>query len=246
MGKIRNLVNKKFGRLTVIKFSHKDKHHKAHWYCECECGNTKAISRSSLTKGSTKSCGCAKIELLKSKNRKAQMSEYNKSIGRWCGKKNPGYGKTGDANISRNPEVREKISLSKLGDNNPSKRLDVRKKISESRVGRFAKENSPNWKGGISRASDILRSTPEYREWRTSIFKRDKFTCKKCNKKKSGELESHHIDSVNNNMELITSTNNGITLCKSCHKEFHDAFGYGNNNRLQLSMFLGDTTMPFS
>ena len=238
MGKIRDISNQKFGRLLVLRFSHKDKHHKAHWYCKCTCGNEKIIAGQSLIRGYSKSCGCIHTEVLKSDYMKSKVSEYNKKSNRWVGSNNPGYNKIGITNVSNSPEVRKKISISKMGDKNPSKRLDVRLKISKVKRDILLGEKAWNWKGGISKEIDKLRNTFEYSEWRKAVYKKDNFTCQKCNKSKSGKLIPHHIESVNNNIDLIVDLNNGITLCEDCHTMFHRSFGYGNNNREQLNIFL--------
>ncbi len=49
----------KFGKLTAIKKSHKTVHGTWMWICQCECGNKKTVNTSSLTSGTTTSCGCA-------------------------------------------------------------------------------------------------------------------------------------------------------------------------------------------
>lgn len=56
---MKDLVGKKFGKLTVIKFSHKKNNtasYQYYWLCKCECGKDKLISGSNLPH--TKSCGC--------------------------------------------------------------------------------------------------------------------------------------------------------------------------------------------
>lgn len=63
-----NLIDKIFGRLTVIKqgedYICPNGKHVAQWYCKCSCGNQdlKLIRGSSLTSGKTKSCGCLSKE----------------------------------------------------------------------------------------------------------------------------------------------------------------------------------------
>jgi len=52
-----DLTGQKFGKLTVLRFSHKI-NKKYRWLCRCECGNEKAILSYSLKDGDTKSCGC--------------------------------------------------------------------------------------------------------------------------------------------------------------------------------------------
>lgn len=60
-----NLINQKFGKLTVIEYDGLNKHNVCLWKCKCECGNIKVIISQSLRNGNTKSCGC----LLKKKNK---------------------------------------------------------------------------------------------------------------------------------------------------------------------------------
>jgi hypothetical protein len=56
-----NLEGKKFGRLTVLRFSHthvfNEQCSEAKWVCLCDCGTTTTVFGSHLRKGSTTSCG---------------------------------------------------------------------------------------------------------------------------------------------------------------------------------------------
>lgn len=61
--KVKNLLGKTFGRLTVICRAKNDKRGKARWLCKCECGNRVAILADSLLSGKTKSCGCYRKEV---------------------------------------------------------------------------------------------------------------------------------------------------------------------------------------
>lgn len=67
------------------------------------------------------------------------------------------------------------------------------------------------------------RKYPEYQKWRREVFSRDEYTCQCC-----GEigriLNAHHIESYTRNKDLRIDVNNGITLCESCHKEYHANF----------------------
>ena len=76
MGKMKNLLNQKFGQLTVIECMGKiDKRH-YYWKCKCDCGNETIVSTSQLTSGNTKSCGCLKSIGIKKYNQ--QQSEQAK------------------------------------------------------------------------------------------------------------------------------------------------------------------------
>ena len=60
---------------------------------------------------------------------------------------------------------------------------------------------------------------PVYKEWRLRVYKRDKFSCQmpKCKAKKG--LQAHHIRKWSSASTLRYDINNGITLCRKCHKE---------------------------
>src|SRR5437667_12407431 len=53
-----DLTNQKFGRLTVVELTERNKHGQRLWRCECECGGKATVRVSSLRTGSTTSCGC--------------------------------------------------------------------------------------------------------------------------------------------------------------------------------------------
>ena len=72
--------------------------------------------------------------------------------------------------------------------------------------------------------------TPQYRTWRTTVFKRDNYTCQKCGVR-GGDIQAHHIHPVRDNINtlLIFDVNNGITLCEGCHREtFGHEYDYVN------------------
>lgn len=57
-GNTKELTGKVFGKLTVLQQAESDKNGHARWLCRCECGKTKIIAGSNLTRGATLSCGC--------------------------------------------------------------------------------------------------------------------------------------------------------------------------------------------
>jgi hypothetical protein len=58
-----SLDGQKFGKLTVLEFSHIDKRQTSFWKCVCDCGNLVTKRGTSLTRGITKSCGCLHYEI---------------------------------------------------------------------------------------------------------------------------------------------------------------------------------------
>ena len=118
--------------------------------------------------------------------------------------------------------------------------LETRRKMSLAKNG----EKCWNWRGGISRwkISGNLKYklwfSFQYRQWRSDVFTRDDFTCQKC-LKRGINLEAHHIKQLlvilreNKiktleqalNCEELWNINNGITLCRDCHKKLKQKGG---------------------
>lgn len=68
---VGNIIGKKFGRLTVISFSHNEQKYKCngnkgglkrYFECRCDCGTIGKYELSHLISGNTKSCGCLRNE----------------------------------------------------------------------------------------------------------------------------------------------------------------------------------------
>ena len=103
-----------------------------------------------------------------------------------------------------------------------------------------------NWKGGISPVIIMIRELPQNKEWMKKIFKRDKYTCQICRKisKDKIKIDAHHLKrfvdilremlekyklNINRDKRKIIKIaksykpfwdiNNGITLCRECHKD---------------------------
>lgn len=94
-------------------------------------------------------------------------------------------------------------------------------------------EQTPNWRGGTSKSSKTGYYSPEYKNWRESVFTRDNFTCQGC-KQYGGYLESHHIKQFAYYPELRFNMDNGITLCKPCHEQTDN---YGHKKKLNKNEF---------
>jgi hypothetical protein len=121
-----------------------------------------------------------------------------------------------------NKDNAKKLSKNRLGKGNPM----FGKKSWNSGIYGVIKhpenqgEKCKFWKGGISREKYKLRRSPEWKKWRESVFKRDNWTCQKC-KTRGLKLEPHHIKLFSYFEKDRFDVNNGITLCKKCHKEIH-------------------------
>lgn len=76
MSAIKDLTNKKIGKLTIIERQGNAKSGHVLWLCRCNCGNEKLISSNQLR--TTKSCGCLQKQMVKEKMCNRQFSKNKK------------------------------------------------------------------------------------------------------------------------------------------------------------------------
>ena len=190
-----------------------------------------------------------------------KLHKHNNMRRTYKGKNNPFYGK------HHTEETNEKNRTAHLGNKNHwkgglpkcidcgkelknryAKRCldcDIKKRIGSKRTIKTRKllsklkkgTNCNFWKGGISKENEIIRKGIEIHLWREAVFARDNWICQKC-KIRGGEIHPHHIYNFSDYKKLRTSIENGITLCKKCHQEFHKKYGVKNNIKEQLEEFL--------
>ena len=111
---------------------------------------------------------------------------------------------------------------------------ETKKKISKTHKGMIP------WNKGLgNKCSENKkeRKSLKFKQWREAVFKRDNYTCQKT-KIKGGILHPHHIYNFADYPELRFDVNNGITLSKKAHIEFHKIYGKRNNTKEQLEKFL--------
>jgi hypothetical protein len=77
------------------------------------------------------------------------------------------------------------------------------------------------------------RFTPEYNNWKENVFKKNNYICQICNNR-GGDLNAHHLMGYNKYIELRFNLDNGITLCETCHDNFHHIYGRGDNTLQQF------------
>lgn len=125
--------------------------------------------------------------------------------------------------------VRKKTNnLNKIEQN-----IDVRKKN---------QKNSSNDKQNTLKIRDDTNSLSKNKtkrdpKWTKAVLQRDKYTCQCCGYDKKKHLEAHHIYSFRDNEAYRTQVDNGITLCKFCHKKYHSEFGRDGANPYELMLF---------
>lgn len=83
-------------------------------------------------------------------------------------------------------------------------------------------ENNVNWRGGVSDVNRSIRSSDKYKQWRSTVFKRDDFLCQNCKNVKYKGIVAHHIKEFSEFPELRFEVSNGLTLCRACHCFHHN------------------------
>lgn len=137
-------------------------------------------------------------------------------------------------------ETLEKNRKAHLGKSPKNKGIPMseeqKKKLSLAHTGRSG-ALAGNWKGGISSINALIRGSLAMKQWRNITFIKDDYTCQRCNKR-GGFLNAHHILNFSDNKDTRFNIDNGITLCRECHKEFHKKYGTRNNTEEQLEKYL--------
>ena len=120
-------------------------------------------------------------------------------------------------------------------------------KMSKSRFGKIG-ENATAWKGGKTSFTQRIKKLIQTRyNWFTKIIIRDNYKCVWCGD--TNDLDAHHINPIVKIIKKITENiifenddlkieyvinhpeikdsnlENGITLCRSCHKKAHKNWG---------------------
>lgn len=109
-----DLTGKKFNKLTVLyrtsdHISSSGKHF-AKWHCKCDCGNETDVITAKLKNGTTKSCGCLKISMVKERSTTHGMTRtriyniWNGIYTRCYNKNHASYKQYGNRGIAMCPE----------------------------------------------------------------------------------------------------------------------------------------------
>lgn len=139
-------------------------------------------------------------------------------------------------------EAKDKMRLAKLGNTwNINKKRPLFSEEWRRNMGRQG-EKHHNWKGGVTSLGMRIRTSFEYRQWRSDVFTRDSYTCQECGIR-GGYLHAHHIKPFHQILEEydiktveeskvyadLWNINNGQTLCEECHKKTDSYMKRGHN-----------------
>lgn len=91
------------------------------------------------------------------------------------------------------------------------------------RMPEISRENHWNWQNGKTALNDKIRNSLEYKQWRFAVYQRDYFTCQICGykskyKKGNCDICANHIKKFSDYPDLRFLLENGITLCRDCHR----------------------------
>jgi len=125
-------------------------------------------------------------------------------------------------------------------------KFKISKQCSKCYLSTVGGAGNANW-SGLADVMTLVRSWVS-QHWRPLIHIRDNYTCRKCGDSRGGNLHAHHINLLStivgekyklwkpdittpeSRLEFvsrlviepdITSLENGITLCKPCHRDVH-------------------------
>lgn len=82
------------------------------------------------------------------------------------------------------------------------------------------------------------RNYNDYIDFIKRVLQRDNYICQCCKNRILGNAQVHHLDGYNWCIEKRTDDTNGITLCRSCHSNFHAQYGKGNNTKEQFEEWM--------
>jgi len=126
----------------------------------------------------------------------------------------------------------------KMSNSNKTKLLwqnkDYCETMSKSHRDKMIGKDNPAYIDGRTPLVIKVRHCWKYRLWITSIFKRDNYICQDC-ETRGGKLEAHHVkafskiwtdNKITNYKEALKceelwDLDNGLTLCKECHKKIN-------------------------
>lgn len=141
----------------------------------------------------------------------------------WKQKISDGLRNSGAGKYVRTYTTKEKARIVRLNQKFDRKTRDIMTNalISTNKERKGVKHH--NWKGGITTENAKTRSSRRYAKWRTTVFERDDYTCIDCCARNGNGvaiyLEAHHIKSFAEYPDLRFDIDNGITLCRGCHKK---------------------------
>jgi 5-methylcytosine-specific restriction endonuclease McrA len=125
---------------------------------------------------------------------------------------------------SPSKETRQKIATTLKGKKQAAGRAQKAIATARARGTQYRGSRHHWWQGGTTPLRHRY-ADPRYSEWRTAVMNKYDWTCQECGKKgdrkKRTGLDAHHIKGWTAYPEFRYVVDNGIPLCRPCHKREH-------------------------
>lgn len=247
-----NLTGKRFGKLTVLEEAEKVNIgglKSRAWKCQCDCGERLIVAMAYLRNGKKKSCkNCyvyynfvdltgrkfkrLTVEGLANKKSKAKGEKIVWSCTCECGNRTDVIG----SNLTTGKVVSCGCYRGEI-----SSRIITTYNKSPYGRGELHHAYNPNLSDAERERNKSRSYDRAFVNWSYAVKRRDWFTCKVCGESKSDEMNAHHLNGWNWCEEGRYDISNGVTLCKECHMDFHNQYGYGDNTKEQFDNYLSST-----
>lgn len=225
----KDLCGRIFGRLKVLRaLSSRGKDGCQLWECKCECGKRTKVNTLSLTSGNTRSCGCLQMESRgkhqlkdlrglqfgKLKALRPVKARNNRKAG-WRCRCACGTELTCTTNSLTSGHTKSCGCLITA--------------VLKKRNAKMKGSRHPFWDPNLTEEDRSRRrlSTPisvSIARINKKVRKRDGNICFLCRKRKE-QLQVHHLISWASSRTLRFRPKNLITLCRTCHLDFHAMHG---------------------
>ena len=115
-----------------------------------------------------------------------------------------------------------------------------RKPITQIIAGKRDGESNPNWNPELTpEEREKRRSASRQSEWRLAVFERDGYACQVCGDDRGGNLNAHHLEPYRDVKKKRWDVSNGVCVCDTCHRAFHQEHGYRGFTAAQFWRFRG-------
>lgn len=203
----------------------------------CECGRTSRISLTGLVAGNRcRDCG---IEVRSSWHRFSYEYVFNLFEASGC--------RLLEQDYKNNQQILSYVCS--CGNISATRLASFQKghRCKQCGIQKISGSNSSSYNPSLTEEERNLRvNDRQGRRWAVAVKERDNFKCRVTSCNISVNLVAHHLDGYDKYEEKRYEINNGITLCRDCHIEFHRLYGFGNNTKEQFKEWLSCTKRSVS
>ena len=225
-GMTKEIIGKKFNRLTVIKQDGSYKTGTKLFLCKCECGGSTKTSASHLKRGEVKSCGCLVKEVSSKNGKNTKKDILNMKFGRLLVLKENGRSKHGVKWLCKCDCGNEKTVLGVALRRGTKSCGCINKEISVL-TGKLKRAKDPwlvemyHYSNGAEVRSLLFKISKKYF---IKLVTSDCYYCGNTPQQtcysaelKENKVKRNGIDRIDNNIGYIKS--NCVPCCKTCNFE---------------------------